>query len=410
MPIAQYIFIFLMLFVTSPLWAATYYVASAPTGSDARSCATAQSALTPKATLASVWTCLTSGAGDTLHIKGNLTETFNAPSLKTGTPSAYTTIEGDGVSSTTLTGHFYIGDATTYMIFQDFTINNNNNIDDTLVPGSLAGHHIIIRRMHITNARGQGILAPTSFTTVQDTEIDLTGLTGSNGAHGMYFQGTDNLVERNYVHDIRGDGYCIQAVHDGSGGKTDRTIIRQNRCLSSTTSGISSDGDDSQIYRNIVSGVNIHGIVCGYGTCLRTKIYHNVIYNNGGAGILLAFGGATNVEVRNNLVTANGSAEFANNSGATGVVVANNACTTSEACGTSPLFITNIQSCTNPPPDFTLKASDSLCANAGAIISGFSTLTAGQPGTYNGSAPDIGYLESGADTTPPAAPTGLIVE
>src|SRR5215831_18782319 len=46
--------------------AATYYVAT--TGNDSRSCATAQTRSTPKATIASGITCLSSG--DTLYIRG----------------------------------------------------------------------------------------------------------------------------------------------------------------------------------------------------------------------------------------------------------------------------------------------------------------------------------------------------
>jgi hypothetical protein len=374
----------LFVLVALPAHATKYWVAASG-GSDANACSAVDGDTDPgvyKATALSAWNCMS--GGDTLHLKaGTYTGTtggLQGPTLHNGNASAYTTIEGDG-SSTVVNYHFYFGgQATAYMIYQDLKLDGNNATDDAMAPGkgTLGCNNIIIRRVTITRYNGQGILNACAFTTIQDSEFSFLGVSGSNGAHGVYNQATDVTIKNNYAHDLRGDGYCYQSAHSGNDfgtGMTDRVRITHNRCLNSTTNGIVIDAPSGVVAYNIIANVSLNGIFVGYGDsggsgATNAKIVNNLVYNLAGTGIANGVGGGNggvgNV-IANNIIFATSSA----------ILVGSGSSVTNKTAGA-------ITDCTVSTSDFTQK-SGSSCINAGTAQTGFA---------FNGAAPDQGPFET----------------
>jgi parallel beta-helix repeat protein len=394
----------------------TYWVDSA-NGNDANPCSDIDGPTDPgvyKQTPLRAWTDCMVG-GDTLHLKASAIgyEGLNSPPLRNGAPGAETIIEGEGAASTMITGGpIYFGSsAASYVIVQDLWI-----VDNIYSGGNLAADHVTLRRSKISfsgSAQNDCIIQGAAFATIEDNELTGCGVEGTNQQHGIYQQGPDALIQRNYFHDMRSGmiGYVIQCYHSGVGA-SDRCKILDNRIESSTGKGIVMDGVDNEVRRNTITGMALETLLCGYPEgdqgCQRAQIDHNVITGGGSTAIVIGrFGAGHDSSVRNNLVTGNGGGIAIED--ATGVSVSNNACTDAESCGTTgKQTITDLTACTMSAADFTLR-DGSPCVDTGTIISGYSTTDPGQPGSYTGTFPDIGFRES-PDNSPPASPSNLTVQ
>jgi hypothetical protein len=384
-----------ILLLAAPAHATKYWVKS--TGTASPSCASIDGDADPGAyatTVAYVWNnCIT--GGDTIHITGNLTASqFNLTTAKNGTEGAPTVVEGDGMSSTTITasgGFMYFGNLTfSYVEFRDFTVNGSNAANDGIGMGlSPVCHHLTFRRVRITNYQQDGVQNLCDHLYVTESEFDNLGSASTNQKHAIYQKGDDAIIEYSYFHDNRG-GNAVQCYRSGS-DNADRCIIRRNRFINNADA-ITLDGNDDQVYRNIFAGNSLNAIKCGYpegGTgCIRPKIVHNIIYNNSQHGIHMGlFGAGTSATIQNNIVIANGGTEiFLDTSSGGGTATANthNACTAGETCGSSKITIAAITDCTTSTSDFTHKAGGS-CLNVGTTVAGGFA--------KNGSAPDIGPFE-----------------
>ena len=87
-----FLLLLISLFIWTPSWATTYYVAKAGDGgSDSNSCAQAQNLASPKLTIAAGTGCL-SAAGDTLYIRaGTYAEILSSQNMPGGGVSGTST-------------------------------------------------------------------------------------------------------------------------------------------------------------------------------------------------------------------------------------------------------------------------------------------------------------------------------
>ncbi len=136
---------------------------------------------------------------------------------------------------------------------------------------------------------------------------------GTPQDHGFYIDGPDNLVEDNDVYANWGCGIH----HHAPVSENHRNIIRRNRVHGNGTgigcAGILVDqGDDNQIYNNVVYGhIGGPGINLWSGNN-RTLVYGNSVYNNATYQIQIDFG--TNSNVRNNILSlGNGTGTLLDN-------------------------------------------------------------------------------------------------
>lgn len=399
-------FSFLLLIVPRCVSAATYYVAKAGSGgSDANSCATAQTHTTGKLTVLAGLACLS--AGDTLFIKaGTYSENFLSTSWVPGTSwsaatriSAYltgttydaVTLDHSGTSRVI----YLIGATKQYMIFEGLTLDGTggDTSNGDVVKLEKGAHHIRFLNSEIKNGLRQGILVTTSssgspstsFNEFLNLHVHTNGFDGvtanDNLNHGLYISGPDNLVAHCNIHDNRAYGVH---VYNGDASFAHRNVIRHNRVYSHGKNGILiGSGSDNQAYRNIVYNNTGRGFQVGYGATINNQVFHNTVYNNASTGIAI-LASATDTIHKNNVYYNN---TLANTDAGTGTVAANNRTT-------DPSFVNATAA------DFGLQAG-SPAIDAGTTI-------AGEP--YNGAAPDQGAFETYTCTAVvPATSTDTIV-
>ena len=161
--------------------------------------------------------------------------------------------------------------------------------------------------------------------------------------------------------------------------------------------GIYVDGDHALLYRNTISGVNVHGINIRLAAS-QTHVYHNVIYNNSQNGI--EFQSSSNTaRVFNNIVMQNAKGINAPTSG--NVIAFNDvynnsvgdymgaAVDSAGGISVNPWFVAPASG------NFALQAG-SQCIDAGHDL-GYS---------YRGAAPDMGAVEAQTNCPPTLAAIG----
>lgn len=400
----------------TPAWAATYYVAT--TGSDAVSCATAQTITTPKLTLVSAIACLT--AGDELQVRAG-TYTQQIATVPSGTSwaakvriVAYTgeTVWITPTASVTADNVIWLDCNCSYIEFDGI------NLDGTLAGAAglwvstnnlLNPHHIRIQNATII-AGTQGSQAGVSFGAHQtigsvggNEAINLTihggGIAGECGfacsSYGVYLAGPNNLVEGNTIYDVSGFG--IQ-IYNGTGDPAINNVVRKNiiRDISrrgevSQIGGMMISAASNQIYNNLIYNIAVSGAGRGLetfgGIADNNLLYNNTIYNVAATGIHIDTG-AAGTELKNNIIWGQGGTAIVNDG--TGTVQTTN-------------LITNPSFTNGPGGDFTL-ALGSAALDTGTDLSG--TFTTDLTGATRVAPWDIGaYERSGG--VPADPPNGL---
>jgi parallel beta-helix repeat protein len=389
--------------------AATYYVAKS--GNNGNTCAQAQSISTAKLTIAEGLKCLS--AGDTLLVRAGNYDEFIDNKIPSGSSGAYTRIanyNGETVWLRPTTGARVLllgGNQSPHHIEID-----GINLDASLLPGGV----------HLSDKDG-GL--PT-FIRLQDLEIigsQTTGyhqvlVTGTDhrllnvtihgsarsgcglpcSAYGIYLAADRVLIDGCNIYDVNGAGIHIY------GNTPESNIVRNCRIHDITKSGdtriwgIEMNGNNNQIYNNVIYGVGLVGASGGSAgihvySGSGNKLWNNTVVNNPLIKGIAIDAGASNTEVRNNIAYGNPSA-FTD--AGTGTTASNN------LFGIDPLFV-NLSG-----NDFTLKA-DSRAVDGGANVSVVTTDLAGVA-RPQGRTHDIGAYEfSGqpAASGPPAPPTGV---
>jgi hypothetical protein len=287
--------------------AATYYVSK--TGSDSRSCAEAQSVSTPKATINAGVRCLS--AGDTLLVRaGTYTESLGTGAVPSG--SSWTNkvrianYNGEVVWMRPNAGPDRVLEfrgSQQYIEFDGINLDGQNVKYDTVkINGITAGdnaHHIRIQNAELLGITGTGDPGNGGMSFIIISTMLVSGLQGGNEfinltmhrggggtcsscdfSHAFYIQSPNNLIERNTIYDVKGNGVQIFNFYIGSGGASNN-VVRYNTI------------------RDLTSPTGRHrGVVIAAGS--GNKVYGNLIYNIIGtsitsAGIQLYDGSAAGV-------------------------------------------------------------------------------------------------------------------
>lgn len=399
--------------------ATVYYVAT--TGNDSRSCATAQTISTPKATITSGITCLS--AGDTLYIRGGIyNESISVPEMTVPSGTSWSnaiTIAGYPNETVVMQGA-NLQDNTnrsiiSYLIFDNLIMDAGGSPTQPDEGGGAfrtAGntHHIRVQNSELRNANGMLIFSTEGpgFIEIVNNRIHDAYVSKNpaysvtTGYYGMYVKFHNSLIEGNTIYNC--SGYGIHLYGSGLNSVSDN-IIRNNIFYNTgfddggrndaQSAVIISSGSNNQFYNNIVYGnpnvKNGAAVSVAYtngGT--NNQIYNNTIYGNAGAGIEVHIS-APGTVVRNNIVYGNGGGTIID-WGATGTVQSNNLTIDPQFANASA-------------NDFSLRAG-SPAIDAGAMVS---TVTTDIKGTARpqGAACDIGAYEYYTGSTPLPTPRNL---
>jgi hypothetical protein len=170
------------------------------------------------------------------------------------------------------------------------------------IGSSYASHHIRVTNCELKNCpNNQGLLEGGDSNEVSYCHIHHTGPGTGNQHHGIYWAGTNGLIEHNNVHDNTSHG--IQQ-YTGAGNK-DNNIIRYNKFYDNPGTGIiTGSGDNNRTYNNLIWGNGGNGITVGYTSATNCQVYNNTIYNNTLNAIAYSYTSGTHY-IRNNIFFAN---------------------------------------------------------------------------------------------------------
>lgn len=417
---------------TIPAIATTYYVAASG-GSDSRSCSTAQSIGTPKATINSGLGCLS--AGDTLFVRAGTYDEgigFVPSGTSWSNKVRIAAYAGESVwmrpsSNAQTAGNvgviIWLDCECHYIEFDGINLNAANVGGGDFWVSTNNGnnpHHVRYQNAEIIAGNfggaaamligAQSYLSPPAIGSneILNLTIHGGGLPGECGytcaSYGVYLKGPNNLVEGNNIYDTA--GAFIQIYNGAATDASNNNIVRNNRLhdLSRTGDvnevwGIVVVGSNNQIYNNLIYNVNAGatnidnaGIAIGNGAN-GNKIWNNTIYNIKNSGIYVQPGASSN-EIRNNIVYQTTGVSYASDNSST---IQNN-----NLFGVNPLFVNA------GAGNFYLQPG-SPAINTGTTVSAvavdFSGVARPQAVTY-----DIGAYEYVFTLGPvPAPPTNLHV-
>jgi hypothetical protein len=260
-------------------WATTFYTDKS--GSDANSCATAQSS-TPangKLTIGGGLGCLS--AGDTLLIgDGTYAEELSAIISSTSYASATQMAGKAGASSAVIIKPSSGTRAMTlsndrYIIISDIIFDGDLVISDAVKVDS-ASDHIRFTRVTFRNGTNQGLLiSDSSFVECLTCTAHTNGSTSSQ--HGIYIGNSDDcLIQGGEMYGNAGGG-----VHIASG--TPQKNIIENIRSHDNLWGIVDADESGNIWRNNV----VYDNTSNGGNFISlsgSEVYNNTFYGNGGAG------------------------------------------------------------------------------------------------------------------------------
>lgn len=373
--------------------AATYYVAK--TGRD-----------TNAGTLSSPFLTIRKGAsvlkpGDRLEVRaGTYAEGLNdaVPSgTSWGSPVTIAAYSGERVVMAPSSGARVFEFSQRGYIVLDGLVLDGRGVTSNVIKITSPAHHIRVKDSEIMNAPAQGILVGTDASYNEFINLKIHNNGSRDLDHGIYINGSNNLVERCDVYANSGTG--VQIYTGYAGKRANRNIIRFNKIHGNSTLGrerssiTMTSGEENTAHTNLIWG-NGAGIAAT-NSAIRARIYNNTIYNNAGIGITLTAASGANgggpsqgADVRNNIVFGNGSAISNAQSGTT---VSNN-------LTSDPLFVA-------AGSDFHLR-SGSPAIDKGANLAAYGVASdfAGSPRPA-GAAYDIGAYEyAGVSPTPTPTP------
>lgn len=304
--------------------AATYYVAVSG-GSDARSCATAQTLATPKRTISSAVMCLS--PGDTLYVRsGEYDEVLSTfPQGSSGNyihivayPSETVLVKPTGSPEAVVL--MYHG-APRYIEFDGINLDGEFTTNSTVeIVGYGAGsegeiHHIRMKNAEIQSAgiavdtvnNSTGQLGVYEF---QNLNVHRCGDTYF--LHCFYIKSNNTVIENSNIWDFGGGGIHFYSNPDFDtttmhGNIARNNSIHDNRPGAHQSWGIidANNDDNVQIYNNVIYGMtddgsgNVDGIALFAGTAAH--VWNNTIVGSPYYGIKV-YSGVPDSEIRNNIV------------------------------------------------------------------------------------------------------------
>lgn len=354
----SWVFVSTFLFGAMHGWAATYYVSTA--GSDANSCATAQSSgSSAKLTVVAGMNCLS--ASDTLKIQAG-TYDVNRSVLQTPIPSGSSgnptivTDNGDGQvvlhhPGSGFAGILYFTDSGKSYISIVGTAARQIKIDmeyqnfgaNIYAAGSPAPSNFTFENIEITRANASGVLGGHHHNqTYINCDIHDNG-THSNGStpqdHGLYVTGNNLTITGSRIYNNWGWGLHIYSSNSNpdTGYNISGNTIYHNGYGSGSQigDGIILEEGQGSVTNNVIYGNSGSGIAVWRATGIISR--HNTIHNNGryGIGIRLASGSTSNNTIQNNLIIDNGLNPIIINSSTTGSTVTWNKVGVGESINTS---------------------------------------------------------------------------
>jgi len=378
----------------------TYYVAT--NGSDSTTCTQAQNQSTPKRRIAAGVACLT--AGDTLYVRSGTYDEHldsNVTVIPSGTSwSNPVTIAAYGNETVTIMplsqgGVINIANSPLnpnlqYIIFRGLIFDGSNG-DTAISVGSNGANHIRFVNVEARNAgaattsRGTGVFVSHGGSFIEF----INGSVHDNGKvpggrppdafYGFYVEGTDCLVEGTRI--FNNGGYGIHNYSGYGSQYASRNTYRYNYIhdngayFGQNSAGLLlTTGTGNIAYGNVIYNNSSYGLQVGDAT----------VYNNTVTGNTYGVGIGNQLIFKNNIVYGNTSLQFYV-TGGNSVTYGNNLCSTSQfGCATvaNPSF-------TDPT-----NSNYNLQPSSPAINAGTSSIGAGATWPYNGTAPDIGALES----------------
>jgi hypothetical protein len=304
--------------------AATYWV-SAVAADDSAACGSIDGNSDPgtyRKTVAGGAACLS--GGDTLRVKaGTYAESLSATSLfPSGTPSAPTIIEGDGMGASVIrpsSGRpviFSAGTARQYITFRKLGFDAVNSGGIAFLGDGSNGNH--------------------NFITIEDSEIKNSNsgaaLNITGGSHGwiirrnkihdnlasnsalIYARGNDMLFERNEIYNSLGACLLFQFNDAASTGNIARWNLIYNCAeLTDGNGNFNDNAGGSLFYQNIVINGSGWGITATRDHTPSTprRHYNNTIFNNG-AGAVNYKDPTTSIQLKENIVVGTISSDTAN--------------------------------------------------------------------------------------------------
>jgi len=411
-------FILLVILQGSLVEAATYYTDKS--GSNANSCATAATAASDrtkaKLTLGSTGGgggvgCLTT-AGDTLIVGDG---TYTEAQVNFGT-------SGTSGSRITMRAEHQ------WLAILSSTSSCNPNISVNAGYISIEDMKLVIDAANVyctpNSAAGTGVRcwAGSSACYVRGIYVDDPLDAGRKvRSHGVKSNQDDCLVENNTLisgTEIMGNNCIVRSNTISGGGEWKSGIV-----VKGGVSGV-------EIYNNTIDTtdtgqINDWGIVLGGNTggvtteCTNCLAHHNLVRLSTGIKAL-GFYDAVNSNFYNNTViggdyasTSAGAPGNSGNSWQNNIFSCGGGNPNGGTSGTHTIDYNDFYNCTSPPSQTHNFTSDPQFVGADDFH-----LQGGSPVidvglnvglSYNGSAPDLGGFESGADTTPPAVPTGITI-
>lgn len=389
-----------------------FYVATSG-GDDSRSCATAMSISTPKATITSGITCLTPGT--TLLVRtGTYDEAIGSVPSGTswGNKVRIAAYPGETVWLTpSMQGETFGGlvinlGAGYYVEFDGINVDASNVYGGSIIGignGSSTSQEDInhIRFQNLTVTTGVDHTGGSGNITVisgNNEFLNLTihggGVAGECGfgcaSYAIYLAGSNNLVDGGNFYDVSGAGiqiYCNGSHANCEGRNPDGNIVRNTTIHDITRDGTPGEvwgiliaGSNTLIYNNLIYGINTGSGTSDAGIAVtqsNNKVWNNTIYNNTNTGIYVDTT-ASSTTVQNNIAYLSVGSNY--------VDLGTSTTHDHNLEGTNPVFVTS-----GATPDLHLQTT-SPAKNAGTTLTAFTTDKDGitRP---QGSAWDIGAYE-----------------
>jgi hypothetical protein len=320
-------------------------------------------------------------SADNVSVQGNRIGTNLAVTAKI--PNGDEGLYFDGSSNTITIGGPNAGEGNVISGNASGGLSVSSSVNNIFVYGNMIGTGLTGTESGLGNTGGSGVSVGSIAAT---PNVKIGGTASGQG---------------NVIAESSSSGVNISG--NGAGVEVTGNTIRDNGVF-----GVRTQADGAEIVKNLIldNGGAFDGILLAAGGT-NTKVYHNTVHGNGGNGIEIADAGAI---LRNNIVTGNGDYGINDLSGTmteSDNLVTSATTTPANVSGRSNVALNGSDLDVDPlyvdasGGDFSLTECTSLAINAGTDLGPDQPdMNGAAAGLYNGTAPDMGTLESSCATVP----------